>query len=202
MPPVHKILWLRDFRPDVFARMAKYVSFQDFVVWRLTGHPVMDYSIASRTMLFDASRKVWIDEILRGMGIDESYLSPACLGTQPAGASAAGGRAKDGPGPRDAAGAGRARPVLRGAGGGRGARGRRQRRHRLVRGHRHGQPQALHLASPAGARDGQPVPRHRRHLPAAGLPQRRRQPGALVPRPVGRLGAGAGAPCRAGTPTS
>jgi xylulokinase len=76
---------LKTERPDVFARTAKYISFQEFILWRLTGRPVVDYSIASRTMLFDVSRKAWIGEFLQGMGIDERFLSPACLGTQPAG---------------------------------------------------------------------------------------------------------------------
>jgi xylulokinase len=85
LPPPHKILWLRDHEPQVFDRAAKYVTFQDFVVWRMTGRPVMDYSMASRTMLFDIQKKTWIGEYLSAMGISTDFLSPVQVASQVAG---------------------------------------------------------------------------------------------------------------------
>lgn len=82
LPPVHKMLWIRDHRPDVFARMAKYVSLQEYFVWRMTGQPAVDYSIASRTMLFDVSQKQWIQEYVSEAGLSTDLFSPAILSSQ------------------------------------------------------------------------------------------------------------------------
>ncbi len=75
LPPAPKILWFRDHQPQVIERTAKFVTFQDFAVWRLTGSPAIDYSMASRTMLFDAVKKRWIPEYLQAMGISTDNFS-------------------------------------------------------------------------------------------------------------------------------
>jgi len=83
--PAIKLLWLREHRPEAFKRMHKYVTFQDFAVWRLTGMPASDYSMASRSMLFDVRQKVWIDEYLEAMGIPRHLFSPAYEAAHPVG---------------------------------------------------------------------------------------------------------------------
>ena len=85
LPPPNKILWLRDHEPQTFSRTAKYVTFQDFVVWRMTGRPAIDYSMASRTMLFDVKRKAWISEFLQAMGITTDFLATPQVASQIAG---------------------------------------------------------------------------------------------------------------------
>jgi xylulokinase len=77
LPPAHKILYFRDHQPELFERIAKYVTFQDFMVMKLCGRPAIDYSMASRTMLFDVRQKDWIDEYLEKMGISKAWFSPA-----------------------------------------------------------------------------------------------------------------------------
>ncbi|MGE5223810.1 MAG: FGGY-family carbohydrate kinase [Omnitrophica WOR_2 bacterium] len=90
MTPAVKILWLRENLPEVYRRIAKWVTFQDFVLWRMTGKPFIDYSLASRTMLFDARQKCWIPEYLDAMGLQEDFFSPPVIGSQPAGRLKAG----------------------------------------------------------------------------------------------------------------
>jgi xylulokinase len=85
LPPAHKILWLRDNEPDIFAQIYKFITFQDFAVWKLTGKPAIDYSMASRTMLFDVKKKAWIADYLSKMGIDEEFFSPAVVASYPVG---------------------------------------------------------------------------------------------------------------------
>jgi xylulokinase len=85
LPPAMKILWWKEHLPDVFSRSVRFVSFQDYTLRRLTGKAVIDYSLASRTMLFDVSEKKWIPEFLAAMGISESYFSPACESSTPVG---------------------------------------------------------------------------------------------------------------------
>jgi len=69
-----KILWLKNNRPDVFSAAHKWLNVQDFVIYTLCGRAVMDYSIASRTMLFDIREYRWSREILAAIGIDSSAL--------------------------------------------------------------------------------------------------------------------------------
>ena len=85
LPPAVKILWWRDEAPEVFRRAARFVTLQDYAIWRLTGHQAIDYSMASRTMLFDVRQKRWIPEYLRAIGICEDRLSPPCEGSTPVG---------------------------------------------------------------------------------------------------------------------
>ncbi len=83
--PAVKLLWLRDHRPDIFGRIYKSVHFPDFTVWRFTGVPALDYSMASRTMLFDPAQKVWVNEYLDAMGIPRDFLPPTYPSTYPIG---------------------------------------------------------------------------------------------------------------------
>jgi xylulokinase len=84
-PPIVKLLWLRDHRPDVFSRISRSVLFQDFAVWRLTGAPAVDYSMASRTMIFDPRRKAWINEYIDATGIPREFFSPPYPSAHPVG---------------------------------------------------------------------------------------------------------------------
>ena len=84
-PPIIKLLWLRDHRPDVFSRIRKSVLFQDFAIWRLTGAPAVDYSMASRTMIFDPRRKAWIKEYIDATGIPRDFFSPPYPSAHPVG---------------------------------------------------------------------------------------------------------------------
>jgi xylulokinase len=79
LPPPAKIMWLREHRPEVYARARHFVTFQDFAIWQLTGQPAIDYSMASRTMLFDVRAKRWIPEFLEVVGVPEGYFSPASV---------------------------------------------------------------------------------------------------------------------------
>jgi xylulokinase len=85
LPPVPKILWFRENRPEVLEKTDKFVTFQDFAVWRLTGTPAIDYSMASRLMLFDTMEKNWIEEYLDVMGISADHFSPTVESAHPVG---------------------------------------------------------------------------------------------------------------------
>lgn len=69
-----KILWVRDNEPDVFANTHKFLQAKDFVVHRLTGSFVTDYSDASGTNLYDLDDREWSEEILSGIGLDRAKL--------------------------------------------------------------------------------------------------------------------------------
>lgn len=75
MYTVNKILWLRDNEPRIFEKVWKFSCVADFVTLYLTGEePVMDYSLASRTMIFDVRKKTWAGEVLEVAHLDEAKL--------------------------------------------------------------------------------------------------------------------------------
>jgi xylulokinase len=78
-----KLLWIKNHQPDVYAAAWKFLTFADFVAYRLGAEPVMDHASASRTMLFNIPQGRWDTAILAGAGIDGDKLPAlAPCGTQ------------------------------------------------------------------------------------------------------------------------
>lgn len=71
---VNKWLWIRENEPERAARMAHWLSVPDYILWRLTGERATDYTIASRTLLFDQRAQAWSDEMLRRAGLRREQL--------------------------------------------------------------------------------------------------------------------------------
>ena len=62
-----KVAWLRDERPDVFAKAAMFHTCQSFLVARLTGEHVMDHTTAAYWgPFYDIHTNAWIDEWVTG----------------------------------------------------------------------------------------------------------------------------------------
>jgi xylulokinase len=72
-----KLLWIRDREPEVFARTRKVLLAKDYILHKLTGNFVTDYSDAGGMNLFDIRKKQWNEGILRELGIDRSLLPEA-----------------------------------------------------------------------------------------------------------------------------
>jgi xylulokinase len=72
-----KILWLKENVPQVFHKTVCLLCAKDYVIFKLTGEKVTDYSMASRTMLFNIKDKTWSDEICSAIGIPAEKLPPA-----------------------------------------------------------------------------------------------------------------------------
>ncbi len=75
MYTLSKLMWIRDKKPDIFKETWKFMLFGDFITYCLTGKPVIDYSLASRTMAFNVVTKKWEDVILEAAGIDKELFS-------------------------------------------------------------------------------------------------------------------------------
>lgn len=69
-----KLLWLKQNHPDIFEKTWKFLGWEDFVYAMLGVEPVVDYSLASRTLLFDIVKLAWSEEILDAAGIPQSKL--------------------------------------------------------------------------------------------------------------------------------
>mgnify|MGYP001178036888 CR=1 FL=1 len=70
-----KILWMKGQLPRLLDKTWKIFSFQDFIIYRLCGEAVIDYSIASRTMLFDYRTCNWSEYLFTQAGLSDSLVS-------------------------------------------------------------------------------------------------------------------------------
>ena len=70
-----KIMWIKNNRPDIFAKIKRIMLVEDYIVYKLTGKACIDFSLAARTMAFDIRRKCWSDEILDAADIDKCLFS-------------------------------------------------------------------------------------------------------------------------------
>jgi xylulokinase len=69
-----KLLWIRNHEPQVYHKCRWMLQAKDYIIFRLTGNIVTDYSDASGTNLFDIRKKCWSEEIISALDIDPSIL--------------------------------------------------------------------------------------------------------------------------------
>jgi len=69
-----KILWIRENEPEVFARAARFVLVQDYLIYRLTGRLVTDGSISCTTLNYDFLNNRWWNDIQDAIGITADQL--------------------------------------------------------------------------------------------------------------------------------
>ena len=72
--PATKILWLRNNRRDVFDNTSMFILLKDYIVYRMTGVPAADMSIATFSFYFDIYNKCYWRDMLREIGISEAQL--------------------------------------------------------------------------------------------------------------------------------
>ncbi len=69
-----KLLWMKRHCPDIWEKAHKFLLWGSFVSYLLGAEPVVDYSLASRTLLFDVEARDWSGELLAWSGIDPEKL--------------------------------------------------------------------------------------------------------------------------------
>ena len=88
MPPnpmfsANKLLWINKHRPEILDKTKYMMLFGDFITYKLTGERVIDYSLASRTMLFDVNEYKWSDRIIKLLGLpNDRFSTPTQAGTR------------------------------------------------------------------------------------------------------------------------
>ncbi len=75
MYSINKVMWIKKNLPDIFKRTYKFLCFEDFIFYKFGLVPTISYCLASRTMAFDVTKKVWSKEILKAAGISSNYFS-------------------------------------------------------------------------------------------------------------------------------
>jgi xylulokinase len=84
-----KLKWLQAHQPELYARTYKFLHWSAFIAFMLGADPVVDYSLANRTLLFDIHKADWSEALLEDVGLNRSKLpatapSGMVVGTVPA----------------------------------------------------------------------------------------------------------------------
>lgn len=72
-----KILWFQENTPELYEKTFKFMAYADFILAKLGAEPVIDFTMASRTMAFDLESKKWSQELLGKLGVSVDLLSKA-----------------------------------------------------------------------------------------------------------------------------
>lgn len=72
--PLPKFMWLKENLPELYARTCRFLQPKDYLILRLTGAFVTDYSDASATAALDMSSRRWSEEVLRLAEIEAAKL--------------------------------------------------------------------------------------------------------------------------------
>lgn len=78
-----KLIWLERTNPVLFRKVKHWVSFAEYLTFRLFGEARCPLSMASATGLFDQNRKNWDDETLKALPISRDQLLPLADRTDP-----------------------------------------------------------------------------------------------------------------------
>jgi gluconokinase len=71
-----KLTWFSRTQPDLVRRVARWVSFGEFLLERLTGQAAVSVSMASGTGLLNQHTCQWDDELLSALRLDPRQLNP------------------------------------------------------------------------------------------------------------------------------
>ncbi len=71
---LEKLMWIRDHEPELYAKTYRMLLAKDFIICKLTGKFVTDYSDASGTNALDLKNRCWSQEILDAADIDRNKL--------------------------------------------------------------------------------------------------------------------------------
>jgi len=74
MYPALKLLWIKEYESENYKKIYKVLGTKDYIIFKLTGNIITDYSDASGTGLFDISLRKWSDEILDNLDINSCLL--------------------------------------------------------------------------------------------------------------------------------
>lgn len=74
MSPLSKILWMKEEAPEIFNKVRMFAGIKEFVLYKLFGRYISDYSIASATGLLRLETLDWDEGVLELLGISREQL--------------------------------------------------------------------------------------------------------------------------------
>lgn len=69
-----KLMWIKKNQPELYEKIDLLLPFGSFITFRLTGEAVSDYSLASRTLMFNRHTMTWAHEIIYAIGLSGENL--------------------------------------------------------------------------------------------------------------------------------
>jgi xylulokinase len=69
-----KLMWIKEYQPALYVQTYKFLHWSSFVAFMLGAEPILDYSLANRTLLFDVGQATWSEELVQRAGIDRIKL--------------------------------------------------------------------------------------------------------------------------------
>ena len=72
--PITKILWLKENEKQVFKNACKYLLLKDYIIYKLTGKYMSEYTVYNFSYYFDIINKCYWKEMLDFVGIKEDQL--------------------------------------------------------------------------------------------------------------------------------
>ena len=73
--PLSKILWWQRETPEIFSHTWKFLCYGDYIVMKLGLDPVIDYTMAARTLAFDIHQLDWSEAILNKVGLSRTCFA-------------------------------------------------------------------------------------------------------------------------------
>lgn len=74
MYSVSKIMWVRDNEPEIYKNTKSFLQYADYILFKLSGEKYVDWSLASRTCLFNIKEKVFDSILIEAAGIEGKLL--------------------------------------------------------------------------------------------------------------------------------
>ncbi len=72
--PITKMLWLKKNEKQIFKKANKYLLIKDYILYKLTGRFISEYTVYNFSYYFDIIKKKYWKDILDYAGIDEGML--------------------------------------------------------------------------------------------------------------------------------
>ncbi len=69
-----KLKWIKIHQPDLYVQTYKFLNWGAFIAYMFGADPVVDYSLANRTLLFDIRRGDWSDDLLTWADLERDKL--------------------------------------------------------------------------------------------------------------------------------
>ena len=80
--PISKLMWLREKKTEIFNSAFKFISIKAYILEKIVGEYVTDYSMASATGYFDICALKWSKKALGIINISEDKLEKVVSGTK------------------------------------------------------------------------------------------------------------------------
>ncbi|MDF2614398.1 MAG: xylB [Clostridia bacterium] len=71
---LQKLMWIKNNEPEIYRETYKVLNSKDYIIFKLTGKFVTDYSDATGTCMLDLNTYRWSDELIMRSGIDGNKL--------------------------------------------------------------------------------------------------------------------------------